>query len=552
MTTISFKEFSKGQPVSVVGNETTQEKAIPTQTLGSKLIERGKTALSEATLKPSRDIITQTQAGESKDLAGSEAILRGFQAPIRVLGAAGGAIGDVVGAGLEATGVAEPLGKAIAPVVQSDPVQKAMEAFKTLPQETQDVLGAIVNTANIPLGGAGVGTAKSVIETGIKKTGEVAGKVVTETASKVLPTSESIMQRVARIPKGEQVKFEKLTGKSVGQFLDETGNYGTPDKIVEKLYNDFTQSKATADNALAQIKGTYKSEPVTTALKELEGKVARTSSPGAPDSDLARVTELVAKEKTEGLTMTEINEVKRIYERRVRLDYLKGNVAEDVTRANNVDNALRAWQFAEAEKAGLKNLPEINKFTQANKQLMDALGKEQAGIGGNNALGLTDAILLAGGSPESIASLLVKKTFSDPGVQSFVAKKLSKNKVKKSVPEADFKNAKLDMPQSEEKLLQSSTKSTPTPTKGKGIKWNAGFVDPGEIFKTNSAKINNIVKKMSGDDADMIREYLRAYRKGEPSPKGFSDTFKAMGVKYKSKEDMATFLNKILEGFDSK
>jgi len=78
-----------------------------------------------------------------------------------------------------------------------------------------------------------------------------------------------------------------------------------------------------------------------------------------------------------------------------------------------------------------------------------------------------------------------------------------------------------------------------------------GFVNPAEVFKTNSAKINNIAKTMSGDDADIIREYLRAYRAGEPSPKGFSATFKAMKVNFKTKEDQATFLNKILEQFDS-
>lgn len=78
-----------------------------------------------------------------------------------------------------------------------------------------------------------------------------------------------------------------------------------------------------------------------------------------------------------------------------------------------------------------------------------------------------------------------------------------------------------------------------------------GFVNPGEIFKNNSAKINTIVKKMNGDDADMIREYLRASRANEPSPKGFSSTFKAMGVNFKTKEDTATFLNRILELFDA-
>ena len=544
MATISFKEFSQGQPVSVVANEgkaLREEAESGSPSLMSKLAERAKTFGSELSLKPSRDILNNAQPTENKDMVATESLLRGAQSPIRAIGAVGGAIGDVVGAGLESTGLDKPIAEALQPVVESDPVQKAMSAFKMLPQDTQDVLGAIVNTANIPLTATGAGAVKTGVQAGVKKAGEVAGKVATETASKVLPTSEGIMQRVARIPKGEQAKFEKLTGKSVGTFLDETGNYGTPDKIVERLYNDFTKSKQTADDALAQIQGTYKSAPVSTALKELEGKVERTSSPGAPDSDLARVTELVAKEKAEGLTMTEINEVKRIYERRVRLDYLKSNVAEDVTRANNVDNALRTWQFAEAEKAGLKNLPEINKFTQANKQLMDALGKEQAGIGGNNALGLTDAILIAGGSPESIASLLVKKTFSDPGVQSFVAKKLSKNKVKTGVPEANF--SKQELPLSPKKESVSSPKSTPSPTKSKGIR---GMVNPSELnpFKKKA-------KEFSSSE-DFVKSYGQSVYRGTEKGgvlKESMDTDYGPGFYFANKKSTAEGYGKNVDGY---
>jgi uncharacterized protein YnzC (UPF0291/DUF896 family) len=482
-------------------------------TLASKLGQRGKDLVNAATTFGTlgANTVDPNTIPENKNLAALGGLAQAGMAPMKAAGAIGGAVGDVVGAGLKATGLDKVIRDFATPVAQSDVAQGAIKAFQSLPAEYQDYLKTGMDASNL----VGLGIGKKAVTTGveagvnaIKPVVDTATGLVAKGAEKVLPTSESIMQRVARIPKGEQAKFQKLTGKSVGQFLDETGNYGTPDKIIEKLYNDFTQSKNTADNALAQIPGEYKSDAVTTALKELEGKVQRTSSPGAPDADLSRVNELVAKEKTSGLTMTEVNEVKRIYERRVRLDYLKSNVAEDVTRANNVDNALRNWQFTEAEKAGLTNLPEINKFTQANRQLMDALGKEQAGIGGNNALGLTDAILLAGGSPESIASLLTKKVFSDKGVQSFVAKNISKNPIKKGVPEANFKSSTQVLPQSQEKVLQSSAQSTPTTPKSKGLR---GFVNPGELFAKNPAKINNIVSKLSSGDIKFLQDYQDAY-----------------------------------------
>lgn len=508
MATLSFKDFSQGKPVQVVGNESQaqqmeQESGQPSlmSKLGQRAKDFGKEALTLGTLGASTVDPNTPQA--DKTLATVEGLTKAGVAPVKMLGAVGGAVGDVVGAGLQATGLDKPLGEALAPIAESDVAQKAVQAFKSLPQEYQDYLSAGLDASNL----IGLGVGKKAVTTGLEAGAKAVGKVgvpeaVGNVANKVLPTSEGIMQRVARIPKGEQAKFEKLTGKSVGTFLDETGNYGTPDKIVERLYTDFTKSKQTADDALDTIQGTYRATPVRTALNELDGKVERTSSPGANDPDLIRVKELITKEKTQGLTMTEINEVKRIYERRVRLDYLKSNVAEDVTRANNVDNALRTWQFAEAEKAGLKNLPEINKFTQANKQLMDALGKEQAGIGGNNALGLTDAILLAGGSPESIASLLVKKTFSDKGLQSFVAKKLSKNKEKTGVPEAQFKDK-----------LQLPTPKTGTPNVSIEIPINL-------LSKSQSAIEKELVAKF-GKKYTKAQIYEMANRLKElPAPKG--------------------------------
>lgn len=138
---------------------------------------------------------------------------------------------------------------------------------------------------------------------------------------------------------------------------------------------------------------------------------------------------------------------------------------------------------------------------------------------------------------------------SIPAAAGRVIEKIGGDKITAKMRESTIRKARKTMSKPKEVTPKVEFKSTPVKNK---IKLNSGFINPGEIFKTNSAKINNIVSKMNGDDADMIREYLRAYKAGEPSPKGFSATFKAMGVNYKSKEDMATFLNKILENFDAK
>ena len=407
-----------------------------------------------STLGATGNIVPENQA-TTKDIFGGTSDALGYKDGEKLQGTelAKDVAGNVLqNAALLVPGTAELKGASLGTKVVKGAITGAkagaLQGAGTGLQDQKDTIGVLENTALGAGAGAVLGGAVPLVPeavklagTGVKKGAEALSKV----AEKVTPTSESIMQRVARIPKGEQVKFEKITGKSVGQFLDETGNYGTPDKIIEKLYNDFTKSKQTADDALETLQGTYRADVVKTALNELEGKVERTSSIGAPDIDLSRVRELAIKERQQGLTMSEINEVKRLYEKRVRLGYLKEQNVDAIDKATNIDSSLREWQMKEAKNAGLTNLDEINKFTQANKQLMDALGKETAGSAGNNALGLTDAILVAGGSPESIASLVTKKVFSDKGVQSYVAKKLSKVPVKTNVPVAKFKE-KLQLP----------------------------------------------------------------------------------------------------------
>lgn len=264
---------------------------------------------------------------------------------------------------------------------------------------------------------------------------------ITETLGAVKrPDSAKIMQRVARISKGKQAKFEKTAGESVGEYLVKRDIYGDQDQVAQKLYDRFQTSKGVADDALASIQGTYRAKQVDTALDELIAREARVSSPGAPSKDLARVNTLFNKNKGEGLTMSEINEVKRLYERNNKLDYLKQNLPESVARANNIDNAIREWQFAQARKAGLQNLPEINRETRLAKQLLDDLGAESAGSAGNNAVTLTDWIALSGGDPTSISLFLGKKTLGNKKIQSSIAQSrfAKKPSDKVGIPTARF------------------------------------------------------------------------------------------------------------------
>lgn len=263
-----------------------------------------------------------------------------------------------------------------------------------------------------PDGGGGGGGAADTAKT-------LKGEIVETAPAK-------IMQRVARLSKGKQVAFETMAGQSVGEYLTQRGIFGNIDKISEQLYKRFTNSVGEADAALEKLPGTFEPEPVRTALKELVARETRVSAPGAESPNLARAQQLLNKLDHQGLDMSEINEAKRLYERNVKVDYLKSVNPEGVARATNIDSSIRKWQFKQAETLGLKNLPEINKETQMAKQLLDDIGQEYSGNAGNNAVTLTDWIMLSGGDPSSVGGFLLKKTLGSKTVQSAIAKYLNR------------------------------------------------------------------------------------------------------------------------------
>lgn len=241
--------------------------------------------------------------------------------------------------------------------------------------------------------------------------------------SKLKPNPSTIMQRVARVPKGQQVKFKQMTGEDIGDYLIKKGDYGTPEQIIEKNYNRFTEAKNLADNELAKLPGQFKNKALGTALDDLAQRESVVSTPGALSQDFDRVAQLKTKHDTIGLTMSEVNEAKRLYEKNVKLGYLRENKVADVDRATNIDTAIRNFQLEQADKLGLKNLKEINKETQAARFIADSLSKQYAGQAGNNAVSLTDWVAISGGDPASAIPLyLTKKFFGSKRVQSKIAK----------------------------------------------------------------------------------------------------------------------------------
>lgn len=260
---------------------------------------------------------------------------------------------------------------------------------------------------------------------------QITGKItdaIDSAKSGNLDKSASIMNRVARLTPTQANDFKNLAGMTHGEYLAKTGNFGTPQQIIEKESQKFVNSLHEVDSAMASLPGVYKVDSVTTALDDLIAREKNVSTIGAESSDFNRIKQLAQNNAKEGLTMDEVNQVKRLYERNIKLQYAKdftGQTSEKLARATNVDSAMRNWQFGKARELGLENLPELNKQTQISKNIINSLGKQITGKTGNDVISLTDWIMLSHGNPTSVAGFLTKKAFGSKEFQSLIARKLA-------------------------------------------------------------------------------------------------------------------------------
>lgn len=307
-----------------------------------------------------------------------------------------------------------------------------------------DIVRAIENTVNVAsviqaekVVETGVNVAKPIVKEGIstaKKVTSDVEKILSETAPKIpkiksTKLSSDIMNKVARVNPVDANKFKQTAGESIGEYLTRTGNFGNPDKIIETEAKRFTQALKVKDEALASLPGTYKDGSIQDALKGLLEKAKATSGENIKSPYLKTVTELQNKIKTDGLTMEEINNLKRLYEKEMKLGYNKTLNPDTVKKATYIDDAIRTFQDETAKQLGFENLPELSKQIQTSKSIINSLGKKMVSNDLLNGVSLTDYITLSGGNPTNVGMYLTKKLFSDKTVQAKLAKMLANDSV---------------------------------------------------------------------------------------------------------------------------
>jgi hypothetical protein len=222
-----------------------------------------------------------------------------------------------------------------------------------------------------------------------------------------LPSADSTLQRMNRLTKWEQEKFRNMAWKDVWEWLNERWIVDTPSNTVNKLWEYFINNKKKVDTWLEKIEWTFKNEDLNLMVDDSVRYAENTRN-----TWLKRMKELQQKNAKDWLTMTEINEVKRFFERNNKFSYWRDLTAWEKTAwATNIDTAVREWQMKIAEENWFTNLKEMNKETQASKFIMDKLAKNEAGRLGNNAVTITDWIVAAPAmiDPTLLAWLVAKK-----------------------------------------------------------------------------------------------------------------------------------------------
>lgn len=235
----------------------------------------------------------------------------------------------------------------------------------------------------------------------------------------------NIMNKVARLNPQDEIKFTKVAGKSPGQYLTDTGNFGSPQDIVANEAKKFMESKNMVDTELGKLPGEYQVGAVNDALNMLIEKGGKVSSSNVPARFLQVAQDLLTKSETQGLNMSEINVVKRLAERELKLGYNKMMNPDLIQKATNIDSTIRDWQFKKADYLGFKNISEMNKQTQISKFLVDKLGDKLVSQQVLKNMTLTDWIMLSGGNTTAVSGFLTKKFFSSKAVQSKIAEMLS-------------------------------------------------------------------------------------------------------------------------------
>jgi len=300
---------------------------------------------------------------------------------------------------------------------------------------------------------AGIGIAGEGIENVSKKVDDFLIKVKSTKPGDV-PFEEKLIASTQKITPTKAIKFKELSGREPAAWLSERGIIGDRPATIQELSERWLGSKKLLDEGLSKMGGTFKDPSIRKILDE---QLERARA--VEDKALANLTKKrIEKFEADGLTPSEIINVKRDYERNTKLGYLKENNSIKVEIATNRDAELREFLIGVAEDQGFTNFRALSKELQQSRFLADAIAGKLQGQQANNIFGLTDNILLAGSvvSPDILAGLGFKKAITSEAAKAAAAKGIKKIKGKEAtIGKPEIPSKRIELKEKQRQLKES-------------------------------------------------------------------------------------------------
>lgn len=377
----------------------------PEPTLGEKLSQRVSNV--GTALKQGQEAGRSPRSIEEFSSGATKMLNAGASIP----GQAFGAVGDIIGAGVQATGLDEPIAKVLKPVVESKPVQAGIEAFQSLPQETQDLASNVTNIVGGLTGAKSSQVAFSASKTGLKNLAStidtaMPGKNLGQKAVDFISADpdKKVSTILSRTSPEEVTSFAKMAERAASDGeaptpFEVTGEKlaGTT-KILQKKLGEIGQAKSDIIQPMREGLDSFKAEtkPLIEKLTSLKNSFTEIDKGSA-----SIVNAIINDARTVATKMDADKFIDKLQDA-----IYTGNTNQTLARGSALDKQLRGivGEYNTALKAALpKEYAELNAQYSNLIENLDII---------NRSLGeVVDGVPIRGAS-------LIKQFFSPSGTKA--------------------------------------------------------------------------------------------------------------------------------------
>lgn len=269
----------------------------------------------------------------------------------------------------------------------------------------------------------------------LRLAGKAVGRVISPITTRLGAIPEKFLATELQLNPSDvrRIALGNVAGESPYAWLKKNNIFGSRDNIIKQLGDISKESKQAVDTSLSSVKTLYSAEQVPRVEQTLKYITSKFGDTIGNEDVLAKTQEMLSKAQAGQLTLTDVNEVKRLIDDTLGVYKRSGAVGDTVAAKGlaNVRNEIKTFIEDEAAKNGITNIKELNKRTQVAEEIRRSALKKELGQQGNRILSLTDMITISGFSAASgvdggFGMLAAKRILESSAVKSFIARRIAK------------------------------------------------------------------------------------------------------------------------------